>query len=392
MNKAEVEKLLERYRNGLCTEDEKTLVESWHLSALRTKTSDLDHAELTDAKNQIWSAIEEETELKSTRKQLLWPKLAAAAVVLFFIGFVISNQLKKQLPDQQQTSKTTEKIIKPGGNKATLTLADGSKISLTDATNGIIAKQAGINITKTSKGELIYTVATQSASNHRKDVFNTIETPRGGQYQINLPDGTKVWLNAESALKYPAAFNEEERKVELKGEAYFEVAKLTDKNGMRVPFKVKSDIGAGRSQEVEVLGTHFNINAYNNEPSNKTTLLEGSVRIKNLQSNISQLLKPGQQSIINSSSPLVKVETIDAEEAVTWKDGYFSFNEENLETIMNKIARWYNVEIDYRGNKINKTFGGRISRFNSVNEVLDMLQTTGAVHFKIEERRILVMP
>jgi transmembrane sensor len=392
MNKAEVEKLLERYRNGLCTEDEKTLVESWHLSALRTKTSDLDHAELTDAKNQIWSAIEEETELKSTRKQLLWPKLAAAAVVLFFIGFVISNQLKKQLPDQQQTSKTTEKIIKPGGNKATLTLADGSKISLTDATNGVIAKQAGINITKTSKGELIYTVATQSASNHRKDVFNTIETPRGGQYQINLPDGTKVWLNAESALKYPAAFNEEERKVELKGEAYFEVAKLTDKNGMRVPFKVKSDIGAGRSQEVEVLGTHFNINAYNNEPSNKTTLLEGSVRIKNLQSNISQLLKPGQQSIINSSSPLVKVETIDAEEAVTWKDGYFSFNEENLETIMNKIARWYNVEIDYRGNKINKTFGGRISRFNSVNEVLDMLQTTGAVHFKIEERRILVMP
>ncbi|WP_293313322.1 FecR family protein [Pedobacter sp. UBA5917] len=392
MNKAEVEKLLERYRNGLCTEDEQALVESWHLSELKAGISDLDHAELIDAKKQIWNAIEEETELKPVRKHTLWLKLAAAAVVLFFIGFVINNQLKRQLTDPQQIAKTTEKIIKPGGNKATLTLADGSKISLTDATNGVIAKQAGINITKTSNGELIYTVSAQSASNVKKDVYNTIETPRGGQYQINLPDGTKVWLNAESALKYPAVFNGDERKVELKGEAYFEVAKLTDKKGIRVPFKVKSDIGAGRSQEVEVLGTHFNINAYNNEPSNKTTLLEGSVRIKNLQSNISQLLRPGQQSVISPSLPSIKIENVDAEEAVTWKDGYFSFNEENLATIMNKIARWYNVEIDYRGNKINKTFGGRISRFNSVNEVLDMLETTGAVHFKIEERRILVMP
>ncbi|GAA4207202.1 DUF4974 domain-containing protein [Pedobacter jeongneungensis] len=391
MNKAEVEKLLERYRNGLCTEDEIALVESWHLSELSSRESNLDHAELNDAKYQIWNAIEEETELKPVRRHMLWPKLAAAAVVLFFIGFVINNQLKKQLINPQQISNA-EKIIKPGGNKATLTLADGSKISLTDATNGVIAKQAGINITKTSKGELIYTIASHSAPNVKNAVYNTIETPRGGQYQINLPDGTKVWLNAESVLKYPAAFSSEERKVELKGEAYFEVAKLTDKKGARVPFKVKSDIGAGRSQEVEVLGTHFNINAYNNEPSNKTTLLEGSVRIKNLQSNISQLLKPGQQSIIASSSPSVRVEIVDAEESVTWKDGYFSFNEENLATIMNKIARWYNVEIDYRGNKINKTFGGRISRFNSVNEVLDMLQTTGAVHFKIEERRILVMP
>ncbi len=392
MNKAEVEKLLERYRGGLCTEDEKALVESWHLSELKAGVSDLDHAEMMDAKNHMWNAIEGETELKSARKYALWPKLAAAAVVLFFIGFVISNQLKKQLTDPRQSAKTTEKIIKPGGNKATLTLADGSKISLTDATNGVIAKQAGINITKTSKGELIYTVVAQSVPNVKKDVYNTIETPRGGQYQINLPDGTKVWLNAESALKYPAVFNGDERKVELKGEAYFEVAKLTDKKGARIPFKVKNDIGAGRSQEVEVLGTHFNINAYNNEPSNKTTLLEGSIRIKNLQSNISQLLKPGQQSVITAASPSVRIEMVDAEESVTWKDGYFSFNEENLSTIMNKIARWYNVEIDYRGNKINKTFGGRISRFNSVNEVLDMLETTGAVHFKIEERRILVMP
>ncbi|MGM9477575.1 FecR domain-containing protein [Pedobacter sp. GSP4] len=392
MNKAEVEKLLERYRDGLCTEAEKALVESWHLSEMAKTPSDLDHADLIDARKQIWSAIEEETEIRSGNKYTLWLKLAAAAVVLFFIAFVIRQQLQNQITNSAQITKTTEKIIEPGGNKATLILSDGKKISLTDATNGVIAKQAGINITKTSQGALIYTIAAATSEKAQNNIYNTIETPRGGQYQINLPDGTKVWLNAESSLKYPAVFNGGERKVELKGEAYFEVAKLANKKGARVPFKVKSDIGNVRVQEVEVLGTHFNINAYVNEPSNKTTLLEGSVRIKNLQSNVSQLLKPGQQSVINAASPMVVVKDVDAEEAVTWKDGYFSFNEENLETIMNKIARWYNVEIDYRGNKINKTFGGRISRFNSVNEVLDMLQITGAVHFKIEERRILVMP
>lgn len=391
MNKAEVEKLLQKYSDELCTEQEKALVESWHLTELATKNSDLNHADLIDAKSQIWNAIEEQTELKAGKKYALWLKIASAAVVLFFISFVINNQIKKQVPAEQDFGKTITKTIEPGGNKATLTLADGSKISLTDATNGIIAKQAGINITKTNKGELIYTVASELTAK-AKDLFNTIETPRGGQYQVNLPDGTKVWLNAASSLKYPAVFNQSNRVVELKGEAYFEVAKLINKTGNRVPFKVKSNLGEGRNQEVEVLGTHFNINAYDNEPNSKTTLLEGSVRVLNVSASTSNLLKPGQQSIIRSSSPSILIKDVDAEETVTWKDGFFSFNDENLETIMNKISRWYNVDIEYRGTKINKLFGGRISRFNSVNEVLETLQTTGDVHFKIEERRILVMP
>lgn len=390
MNKEEVAKLLERYSAGLCTEDEKALVESWHLNELSNKHSDVDHTELIAARKQIWNAIQEETQLHSRNRIQLWLKLAAAAVILFFIGLVINYQVKKEFPGSQQiSSKVNGEVILPGGNKATLTLSDGSKISLTDAANGIIAKQAGINITKIN-GELVYKVA--AVSGGKKGLYNTIETPRGGQYQINLPDGTKVWLNAESSLRYPATFDQSERLVELKGEAYFEVAKRLDKKGSRIPFKVKTELCAGRNQEVEVLGTHFNINAYRNEPSNKTTLLEGSVRIKNLSSNADGLLKPGQQSIISASSIAVSIIAVDAEESIAWKDGFFSFNEENLETIMNKLSRWYNVEIDYRGNKINKTFGGRISRFNSVNEVLDMLQTTGSVHFKIEGRRILVMP
>jgi len=389
MNKAEVEKLLEKYNAGLCTEQEKALVESWHLVELSDKKSNLKHEDIVEAKNQIWQAIEEQTELKPKVNYKTWLKVAAAAVVLFFVGLIINNQIKNQFSEQILT-KSKPEAIKPGGNKATLTLADGSKISLTDATNGVIAKQAGINITKTKNGELIYTVV--SASAKTKNLYNTIETPRGGQYQINLPDGTKVWLNAESSLKYPTAFNTEERLVQLKGEAYFEVAKLSDKKGARVPFKVSSEIGEGRNQQVEVLGTHFNINAYIDEPNNKTTLLEGKVRILNLGSLASGILKPGQQSVIAASSPSVLVRNVDAEEAVTWKDGFFSFNDENLQTIMNKISRWYNVDISYRGAKMDKLFGGRISRFNSVNQVLETLQATGDVHFKIEERRILVMP
>jgi len=392
MNKAEVEKLLEKYRAGLCTEQEIALVESWHLFELSEKKSDLKHEDIMDAKNQIWQAIEEQTELKPKTNYIVWIKIAAAAVVLFFIGFIINNQIKNRKQfSERSLAKNKPDAIKPGGNKATLTLADGSKISLTDATNGVIARQAGLSITKTKNGEIIYTI-TSPAIEKAENLYNTIETPRGGQYQVNLPDGTKVWLNAESSLKYPTAFGSSGRQVELKGEGYFEVAKLLNKNGGRIPFKVNSEIGEGRNQQVEVLGTHFNINAYRDEPNNKTTLLEGKVRILNLGSLASGILKPGQQSVIAASSPSVLVRNVDAEDAVTWKDGFFSFNDENLQTIMNKISRWYNVDIAYRGAKMDKLFGGRISRFNSVNEVLETLQATGDVHFKIEERRILVMP
>ncbi|MCX2573385.1 FecR family protein [Pedobacter sandarakinus] len=391
MRKEEVEKLLEKYRDGLCTEQEKSMLESWHLAELSKTKSNINHDELNEAKTQIWNAIEEETEIKPKRILGNWIKIAAAAVVVIVLGIVVKNQLNKATKDIYVLAKRSQAPILPGGNRATLTLNDGRKISLTDASNGIIAKQAGISITKTKNGEIIYAINKIAANSSAQDIYNTIETPRGGQYQINLPDGTRVWLNAASKLKYPAVFSLKERNVELQGEAYFEVAKAYNKLGNRIPFKVKSVLNS-RTQEVEVLGTHFNINAYQNEQTNKTTLLEGSVKIKNLKSSYASLLKPGQQSIIDNNTSTALVHEVDAAETIAWKDGYFSFNDENLEAIMNKIARWYNVDVDYRGKKVNKTFGGRISRFNSVNEVLDMLQTTGAVHFKIDERRILVMP
>ncbi len=295
---------------------------------------------------------------------------------------------KPQLPEKND--------IAPGGQKAVLTLADGSKITLDDAGSGEIAKQAGISITKTPDGKLIYSVAgSQSTILTSQPEYNTIETPKGGQYQINLPDGSKVWLNAASSLRFPLTFIGNERKVELTGEAYFEVAHITSPS-LKKPAKDMPFIVSSGNHTVEVLGTHFNINAYNDEPSIKTTLLEGRVRVslpspsgEKPQASLSQLLIPGQQS---KADKTIKVFTVDTEEAVAWKNGYFMFNNENIPVIMRKISRWYNVEIEYRGDISQKVVWGSVSRFKNVSEVTDMLELTGLVHFKIEENRIIVMP
>lgn len=318
---------------------------------------------------------------------------AVAAVILMVLISGLYFYLNKPTGPQLATQKPQpgKNDIAPGGNKAILTLADGSKITLDDAANGEIARQAGISIAKTSNGQLIYSIAkSKSTTPTSKLVYNIIETPKGGQYQINLPDGSKIWLNSASKLRFPASFPKHESKVELTGEAYFEVAQITS-SSVRIPFKVTSG-----DQTVEVLGTHFNINAYRDEPSINTTLLEGSIRISLLPASnggsgkkFSQLLKPGQQSEVNE---IIKVFNADTEEAVAWKNGYFMFNNESIESIMRKISRWYNVDVEYRGNISQKAIWGSVSRFKNVTEVLDMLELTGSVHFKIEERRVIVMP
>ncbi|MHB1179403.1 MAG: FecR family protein [Daejeonella sp.] len=327
----------------------------------------------------------------------------AAAVIFMVLTSGLYFYLNKPTGSQLATQKLHPKKndIAPGGNKAILTLSDGSKISLSDAANGEIAKQGGISITKTSNGQLIYSIANSQPTTHTSNlIYNTIETPKGGQYQINLPDGSKVWLNAASSLRFPASFTGNERKVELSGEAYFEVAHITLPAGSgAMPFKVTSG-----NQTIEVLGTHFNVSAYSDEPSIRTTLLEGSVRVslpsplsgEGLDRNFSKLIKPGQQSKVNET---IKVFNVDTEEAVAWKNGYFMFNNENIQSIMRKISRWYNVDIEYRGNISQKALWGSVSRFKNVSEVLDLIELTGSVHFKIvpgdnsgEERRIIVMP
>jgi transmembrane sensor len=274
--------------------------------------------------------------------------------------------------------------IKAGEDKAILTLGDGSKIILDDAKNGILANQGGNSVLKAAEGEVIYSFINEIIDPTLEDqqapvIYNTIETPKGGKFQIKLPDGSKVWLNAASSLRFPTVFNGSKRQVELNGEAYFEVS--PDKSKI---FEVNT-----RNQVVQVLGTHFNINAYSDEPTVNTTLLEGSVRVSDLRTNISQLLKPGEQSQLSEQIDVINLK--DTNEAVAWKAGYFQFDEADIKTVMRQIERWYDVSVVYEGDLPNYRFGGEIERNLSLLQVLKVLEKT-KVHFRLEGREVTVMP
>jgi hypothetical protein len=309
--------------------------------------------------------------------------VAASLLAILSIGlYLYSNRsVDTQIALSDSEILKEKVIIKPGGDKAVLTLSDGSKIILEDAKKGLLANQAGVSIQKTADGELLYSFAKNDINiteNIPSEViYNKIETPFGGKYQINLPDGSKVWLNSASTLRFPAFFSGDTREVELNGEAFFDIAKNPEK-----PFKVIT-----KDQVVEVLGTQFNINSYSDEESFKTTLIEGSVKI--IYKDRVVLLSPGQQFQPNLKSS--KVVEADTEEVTAWKDGYFLFKDEDIQSIMRKVSRWYNVEVTYSGDIPDVGFGGNISRSKDIDEVLNVLQLTNAVHFKVEGRRITVM-
>ncbi|HWW43169.1 FecR family protein [Pedobacter sp.] len=314
------------------------------------------------------------------KKSISWLKYAAAVLFVTSIGsYFFFN--KFHIPDtQHQYSKNN---IQPGKNKAILTLADGSNIVLDDVREGEITRQAGFSITKKSNGQVVYTAVPNLYNVKRTNAINTISTPKGGQYQVVLPDGSKVWLNAASSLKFPAVFAAGQRKVELSGEAYFEVSK--DKTR---PFIVNTG-----KQQVEVLGTHFNISSYADESSTRTDLFEGAVRVT-VASGSGQkqevVLKPAQRSIVQDNK--ISVQPSVEKEALAWKEGYFMFNHESIESIMRKVARWYDVEILYKGDVQRETFIGRVSKYENVAELLKVLERTETIHFKIEGRKIIVSP
>ncbi|MES2873567.1 MAG: FecR family protein [Bacteroidota bacterium] len=313
-----------------------------------------------------------------------WQQMGIAASVLLvslIALFFYTSRVREGLSLSKAPVQKKE-IITPGGDKAILTLSDGSTIILDHAKNGLLANQAGVSIQKTSDGKLLYTFSNAAGSSSQAStasvIYNKIETPAGGKYQINLPDGSTVWLNASSSLRFPALFAGNTREVELTGEAYFDVAKNKNK-----PFKVST-----KDQIVEVLGTQFNINSYSDEGEIKTTLIEGSVKI--IYKDKVVLLGPGQQ--FQPSNSVIKVVEADTEEVVAWKNGYFLFKDEDIRSIMRKVSRWYNVEVNYAGDIPDVGFGGNISRSKDIEEVLNALQLTNAVHFKVEGRRITVMP
>ncbi len=300
--------------------------------------------------------------------------LAAVAGTLFYLS-------EKETPKGMMLGKNPANDVKPGGNKAYLSLADGQVISLTDAANGKIANQAGTSIRKTSDGQLIYE-ATASKTTGSTDLYNTIQTPNGGQFQIVLPDGTVAWLNAASSLKYPVAFTGKTREVELTGEGYFEVKRNA------VPFIVKTS-----GQEVKVLGTHFNINAYPDEHSIRTTLLEGSVMVTPLQESpaVADRVKlvPGQQSRLSGNG--ITVGETNVEDAVAWKNGLFRFEQADIRTVMRELARWYNVKVTYEGTIPDFHFEGAIERNLNLSDVLDIMEKSN-IHFRLKGKEVTVMP
>jgi transmembrane sensor len=374
MEKDKAKDILERYSKGLCTDEEKAWVETYYNLHRDTPENELSEEELMAALNSIEQSLPVQK-----RKPMPWPLIAAAAACLIvgLLGWWLYI-IPRQVSAQKEQPVVAQQVIVPGGNKAILTLANGQKISLTDAANGNIAKEAGISITKTSGGQVVYRVVAAS-SGGTDHAFNTIETPVGGQYQVELPDGTKIWLNSKSSLRFPARFSGTERRVEMTGEAYFEVAHNKEK-----PFRVFSD-----NQIIEVLGTHFNINAYHDEDAVKTTLLEGAVKI--LATGKQVILKPGQQSQMAGGS-IRTVDEVNTADIIAWKNNKIQFTDLDIHSIMRMLARWYDIDVNYSGREISTTFGGSVSRSKNIDVILKLLEATGDVHFKIEGRRVTVMP
>jgi len=378
--KQHILQIIEHLQRGDASTSEIRELDEWYeQSASNDRYADgMSPLEKSLAKDRIFTAINsrilsDETPVKKISLYNYIGKFLVAAVVFIIASTGLYFYQQQQ---RQHTAQTAQSAIIPGKNKAVLTLGNGKKISLTDAANGEIASQSGIKIVKTKSGQLIYEISANTDS--KKLEYNSIEAPVGGQWQVVLPDQSKVWLNALSSITYPTRFINGERRVKITGEAYFEVAHQKD-----MPFRVQS-----KGQTVEVLGTHFNVAAYNDEKMMKTTLLEGSVKISNHGKTAK--LVPGEQAQVDDKS-LKVTDNVDLDDVIAWKNGYFKFNE-NVESIMNKIARWYNVEIVYEYKPDTKIgFGGEISRNRDLKEVLQTIEYSGKVHFKTEGRRIIVI-
>jgi transmembrane sensor len=301
----------------------------------------------------------------------------AAALLLIVAGgsWLLATRDRKGGKSSRAQTEDLRKDVAPGGNKAMLTLANGEVISLDSSMKGKLAQQGNVNL-QASPGLLKYDPVTASANNGV--AYNILRTPKGGQYRLELPDGSRVWLNAASSLKFPTAFTGKERRVELSGEAYFEIAKNAGQ-----PFSV-----AVNKANIAVLGTSFNVMAYADEAAIKTTLLEGAVKVS--RENESSLLKPGEQSLLEPGNMQV-IEKADIDLAIAWKNGLTSFKSADIKTIMRQVERWYDVEVVYNGTIPARSFTGDIPRDANLSELLRLLEIS-KIHFKMEDHKLIVMP
>jgi ferric-dicitrate binding protein FerR (iron transport regulator) len=362
----------------------------------------MEHEKLNTVLNSVITTGQLQERVQAPVRHMIFLKrLAAVAAIVLLVGagiwFGLVRTPQKELVTNNKTTTLTKDDVGPGGNKAILTLGDNSTIVLDNAANGQLAQEGTTSVMKSKDGLISYS---PTGGSERGEAFwNTLTTPRGGQYQLVLPDGSKVWLNAASSIKFPAVFTGNERKVEMTGEVYFEVASLRLRSGKKMPFKVTIPGGAA----VEVLGTHFNINAYPDETSLKTTLLEGSVKVRqwsmvNGQSGparsaeFSVVLKPGEQAVqTRAHLPFTIDHSPDLDQVMAWKNGLFHFENVDIKTIMRQISRWYDIEVEYKGTIKNEPLIIEIPRNTNLSDVLKVLETTTELQFKVEGKKVIVM-
>ncbi len=377
--------ILSKYNKGKASKQEVDLLEAYY-ELFEVEENILDQMDLSEKqrlKQQMLARVlDKNTEIVTTKTKTWYDRswLSAAAVLLILcsVGLLLFKKDRNEIAVVKK-SETPTAAIKPGKNQAILTLSDGSTIGLNEEEKGIVLSKDGLLITKSGDGELKY-----ETNEELIPTTNTITTPRGGQYQLVLTDGTRVWLNAQSSIKFPTRFAGDTRVVYITGEVYFEVAK-----NKKMPFLVHT-----HNQKIEVLGTHFNVNTYVDEAAEKTTLIEGSVKVAKVRDgfeemNSAKLLRPGQEALLTSESSLIKVGAADTEAAISWKNGYFKFDKADIQTVMRQISRWYDVDVKYVGNKSNDLFVGKIKRTEEIQGILRILERS-KINTSVKGRTIII--
>jgi ferric-dicitrate binding protein FerR (iron transport regulator) len=391
MTEQQLTRLIREYLAGTASEEEKRQLEAWYESF---DSSDLEFMggdaraleestarSLEALKNKI-SGVRPEAgkhavkEIRRAKIRIMAWRAAAAAAILVLVAAGGFYLLRVKPQEKYVASPARVADPAPGGNKAVLTLANGQRIILDSAGNGLLSMQGGTRIIKVAPGQLRYRAAKGSAG---VTGYNTISTPRGGKYMIVLPDGSRVWLDAASSVRFPAAFTGKYRQVAMTGQAYFEVAP-----GSRQPFRVTV-----KDMTVDVLGTHFNIMAYGGEPSVRTTLVEGAVRVS--EGGQALLLAPGQQAELKDNGEMRLVREADVNKAVGWKEGLFWFDNDDIGSVMRQLSRWYNVDIVVRGD-IPARFNGSIPRDLPFSKVFDVLKRAAGIRFTEKDGKIIVSP
>ena len=383
--------LFDRYCSGICSPEEKKelsilcllpenqkaiekLLEStWDKTPLGSDTPD------TQGNLMLESILQPNEEVLPVRKinYVRWMVAASIIIIGSLASYFFLTNPRKEIP-KEVNAVTASDIKSPENNKATITLANGTVLHLDSAVNGQLAMQGDVKLVKLANGQIAY--ETSGSNEISNPPYNILSNPRGSKIiDMELADGSHVWLNTGSSIKYPVAFTGKERKVFITGEAYFEIA-----HNSAMPFKVAND-----KMEVTVLGTKFNVNAYDDETDVKVTLVQGAVKVKNTTT--TQRLLPGEQARITTNDIHI-TNDIDLDEVMAWRSGKFIFGEKaNIETVMHQVARWYDVEIEYQG-KITSHFGGTISRQSNISELIKVLEATGHLRCRIEGKKLIISP